>query len=130
MARGVNRIGGATGPDSASASPGDCVRAVLQALADSFYPHRIVAPWIEPGVHGHPRLQWRQGEHRLEFLSSPDEPSPFFYANSQTGWMWEAEWNPAQPIPRKVKEALRACGAVEPKFSSPAQLIQRFTQLS
>ena len=129
MARGVNRIGGTTGPDGASASAADCVRAVLNALAHSFAPSRIAAPWIEPGVHGQPRLRWQQGEHRLEFLSDPGETSPFFYANSQTGWMWEVDWVPALPIPAKVKEALRACGAVEPKFSTPRQLLQLLEQL-
>ena len=126
----VNRIDRTTGADAASASPADRIRAVLHALAESFHPHRIAAPWIEPGADGHPRLQWERGEHRLEFLSHPCEDRPFFYTNLQTGWMWEAEWNPAQPIPAKVREALRTCGAVEPKFSSPRQLLQRVNQLS
>ncbi|HVV99321.1 MAG TPA: hypothetical protein VHB77_03205 [Planctomycetaceae bacterium] len=129
MAKGVNRIGGATGPGTTSAPVEvDRVGAVWQALLHCFQPHGVAAPRIERGHDGHSRLLWEKGEHRLEFVSDPGEPSPFFYANSQTGWMWEAEWHPAAPIPPKVQEALRSCGAIEPKFASPGQLLRLLGQ--
>jgi hypothetical protein len=127
MAKGVNRIGGAAGPGTTSA-PVDRIEAAWQALLEGFQPHGVTAPRIERGDDGHSRLLWEKGEHRLEFVSDPRELSPFFYANSQTGWMWEAEWIAGGPIPPKVQEALRSCGAIEPKFSSPGQLLRLLGQ--